>query len=138
MRKKEKTMKYLITFLSALLLCGGGAAASPIIIPPSAHKGGLITPPTQNDRFADYDFNQDRMIVSTTRIYIISSFETADHISAYTYDGRLVWEAPFFAKVISWQMHADAIFVFSKDRGGYQTYLTCLDRYTGTMKWQRP
>jgi hypothetical protein len=127
-------MKYLTTLASALLLSGAAHAFALPSLPYSPMIGTFAP----SSKFSDYDFSQDRMIVSTTRIYVISSFETADHIAAYSHEGKLIWNAVFHAKIISWQIQGDQIFVFSKDRGGYQTYVTCVDRYTGTMKWQRP
>jgi outer membrane protein assembly factor BamB len=127
-------MRYLTILVSALLLSGAtNVFASPPI--PNVPINGVLT---SHSKFADYDFSQDRMIVTSTRIYVISSFETADHISAFSHEGKLVWNAPFYAKILSWQIQGDQIFVFSKDRSGYQTYVTCVDRYTGSMKWQRP
>lgn len=87
---------------------------------------------------SDYNFQQDRMLVSSNAVFVISSFDTQDHITAYTHYGVRIWSAPFHAKIISWQMAGDFIFVFSKDRKGSSTYLTCLDRVSGELVWQRP
>lgn len=86
----------------------------------------------------DYDFQQDRMLLTSDGIYIISSFEETDGISAYAYNGNLAWEQRFRAKIVSWQIAQNYIFVFSKHRSGYKTYLTCLDRFSGRVIWERP
>ncbi len=86
----------------------------------------------------DYDFEQERMMLTQDSIYIVSSFEDNDKVSCYSYFGEPIWDVSFFAKVTSWQVMNDYVIVFSKHRSGYSTYLTCLDRYTGKKVWQRP
>lgn len=81
---------------------------------------------------ADYDFQQERMLLSSNAVFIISSFDSQDHITAYTYYGTRIWNAPYHAKILSWKLAGDYIFVFSKDRKGPSTYLTCMDKDTGT------
>lgn len=88
--------------------------------------------------FRDYDFTQERMFCSEDGIYIISSFEDSDHVSAYSYQGSRLWDRPFFAKITSWAIVGNYIIVFSKHRAGYQTYLTCLNRFSGDKIWQQP
>lgn len=85
----------------------------------------------------DYNFQQERMLLSQDSVVIVSSFDNQDHISAYSYTGNFLWNAPFHAKILSWQMAQDYIFVFSKDRRGSKTYLTCLDRFSGRLVWQK-
>ena len=87
---------------------------------------------------SDFDFQQERMLLSSNAVYVVSSFETQDHITAYTHYGVRLWNAPFKAKILSWQLAGDYMFIFSKDRKGYSTYLTCLDKYSGELVWQRP
>jgi outer membrane protein assembly factor BamB len=94
-----------------------------------------FTPVTE---FRDYDFQQERMLTAEDGIYLISSFEDSDHVTAYSYYGELLWNTSFYAKITSWRVVGDRIIVFSKHRNGYKTYLTCLDRYTGQSLWQRP
>ena len=86
----------------------------------------------------DFALEQERMLLASDGIYIISTFEDSDHASAYTYYGDLIWDTPFHAKIISWQVSGNNIIVFSKHRSGTKTYLTCLDRYSGRTIWQRP
>lgn len=86
----------------------------------------------------DFEFEQERMRLTSEAVFVISCFDDQDHVTAYSHHGIRLWSAPFHAKILSWEIHADRIFVFSKDRSGYKTYLTCLDRYTGTLLWQRP
>jgi hypothetical protein len=86
----------------------------------------------------DYDFQQDRMQLTPDSVMAISTFNNEDHITAYTYSGVQLWDAPFHAKIISWKFAGDFVFVFSKDRKGTKTYITCLDRHTGNLVWQKP
>lgn len=90
------------------------------------------------ERFKDYDFEQERMILAEDGIYIISSFEQSDGLTAYSYNGARLWETTFYAKIISWRIAGDGIVVFSKDRAAPKTYLSCLNRYTGVVLWERP
>ena len=86
----------------------------------------------------DYDFQQERMLLAEDGIYLISSFEDSDQITAYSYFGELLWDTSFFAKITSWQVAGNSIFVFSKHRSGTKTYITCLNRHTGKILWQCP
>lgn len=86
----------------------------------------------------DYDFNQERMIVDRGEIYLISTFKSQDGVTAYNFNGQRLWEVRFAAKIMSWNVQPAIILVFSKDRDGHSTYLTCLDRFTGRCLWQRP
>ena len=88
--------------------------------------------------FDDYDFSQERMMLAEDGIYMISTFDNCDKVTAYSHYGDFLWETEFFAKIISWEVFGSRVIVFSKHRNGYQTYLTCLDRYTGKKMWQRP
>lgn len=90
------------------------------------------------ETFKDYAFEQEKMLLTSDSIYIVSSFENSDVITAYSYFGERIWDVTFHAKIISWEVTADNIFVLSKHRTGYKTYLTCLNRYSGGMVWERP
>jgi len=90
------------------------------------------------DGLRDYDFQQERMLLAEDGIYLISSFDDCDKVTAYSYYGDPLWDTSFFAKITSWQVAGNSIIVFSKHRNGNKTYLTCLDRYTGKMLWQKP
>jgi outer membrane protein assembly factor BamB len=87
---------------------------------------------------SDYSFDQDRMMLAEDGIYLISSFEDSDKVTAYSYYGELLWDTSFHAKITSWQIAGNNVIVFSKHRSGYKTYITCLDRYSGRLLWQRP
>lgn len=87
---------------------------------------------------SDYDFQQERMKLTADSVMVISTFDTEDHVTAYTYSGVRLWNAPFHAKILSWEIAGNYLFIFSKDRRGIKTYLTCLDRHTGTLIWQKP
>ena len=86
----------------------------------------------------DYEFNQDRMLVDRGEIFLISTFTTQDGVTVYNFNGQRLWEVRFHAKIMSWSVQSDVVLVFSKDRDGHATYLTCLDRRTGRCLWQRP
>ncbi|MCW8410176.1 hypothetical protein OQJ13_14445 [Legionella sp. PATHC035] len=86
----------------------------------------------------DYDFQQERMKLTPDSVIVISTFDSEDHVTAYTYAGVRLWNAPFHAKILSWQIAGDYVFIFSKDRKGTKTYITCLNRHTGALIWQKP
>ncbi len=86
----------------------------------------------------DFAFEQERMLLAEDGIYIISSFDDTDKVTAYSYHGNLLWDTSFHAKITSWQVMGNSIIVFSKHRYNTKTYLTCLDRYSGAVVWQRP
>lgn len=86
----------------------------------------------------DYNFQQERMQLTPDSVMAISSFDNTDHVTAYTYAGVRLWNAPFHAKILSWQIAGDYVFIFSKDRSGTKTYITCLNRHTGILMWQKP
>jgi len=86
----------------------------------------------------DYNFQQERMKLTPDSVMVISTFDNEDHVTAYTYNGVRLWNMPFHAKILSWQIAGDYVFVFSKDRRGTKTYITCLDRHTGSPIWQKP
>jgi hypothetical protein len=87
--------------------------------------------------FSDYSFSQERMLTTNEAIFIVSSFEESDLVTAYSHYGDFLWETPFFAKILSWNVVDEKVFVFSKHRNGTKTYLTCLNRYTGKKIWQK-
>ncbi|MBN9228249.1 MULTISPECIES: hypothetical protein [Legionella] len=86
----------------------------------------------------DYEFQQERMKLTPDSVMVLSTFDSEDHVTAYTYAGVRLWNAPFHAKILSWQFAGDFVFVFSKDRKGTKTYITCLNRHTGSLVWQKP
>lgn len=86
----------------------------------------------------DYDFNQERMIVDRGEIFLISTFKEQDGVTVYNFNGQRLWEVRFSAKIMSWSVQPNIILVFSKDRRGHSTYLTCLERFTGRILWERP
>ncbi|MEM1283367.1 MAG: hypothetical protein AAGG81_07420, partial [Chlamydiota bacterium] len=88
--------------------------------------------------YKDYGFEQERMVIDRGEIFIVSSFDIEDRLTVYDFLGNRLWETPFHAKITSWQVLGDIIIVFSKSRAGHKTYLTCLDRVTGRLVWQRP
>lgn len=86
----------------------------------------------------DYVFNPERMVVDHGEIFLISTFENVDGITVYNFNGQRLWEVSFHAKIISWSIEPDVLLIFSKDRNGTSTYLTCLSRTTGRILWEKP
>ena len=86
----------------------------------------------------DYEFQQDRMQLSQDSVIAISTFDNQDHVTAYSFSGVRLWNAPFHAKIVSWRIAGDYVFIFSKDRNGTRTYITCINRHNGGFIWQRP
>lgn len=86
----------------------------------------------------DYEFNQERMYVDRGEIFLLSSFKMEDGLTVYNFNGQRIWEVKFHAKILSWSVQSGIILVFSKDRNGHTTYLTCLDRNNGRVLWERP
>jgi hypothetical protein len=91
-----------------------------------------------SSKFLDYDFQQEKMVLFPDSVVAISSFENEDNVTAYSYRGDLLWNKTFTAKILSWKPAGDYIFVFSKHRDGYKTFITCMNRYNGDLIWQRP
>lgn len=92
---------------------------------------------SESSRF-DYDFNQDRMLVDHGEIFLVSTFSNQDGVTVYNFNGQRLWEVRFTTKIMSWSVQREIILVFSKDRNGQATFLTCLDRFTGRRLWERP
>lgn len=88
--------------------------------------------------YTDYGFEQERMVIDRGEIFIVSSFDSEDHLTVYDFLGNRLWDTTFHAKITSWKVVEDLVIVFSKSRAGHKTYLTCLDRFTGRLIWQRP
>jgi hypothetical protein len=86
----------------------------------------------------DYSFQQERMKLTPDSVMVISTFDSEEHVTAYTYAGIRLWNAPFHAKILSWQITGDYVFIFSKGRKGTKTYITCINRHTGSLIWQKP
>lgn len=86
----------------------------------------------------DYDFQQDRMQLTPESVMVLSTFDNQDHVTTYSYSGTRLWNVPFHAKILSWKFAGDYVFIFSKDRNGSKTYITCLNRHTGTLMWEKP
>lgn len=84
------------------------------------------------------EFNQEKMGIENEKIYLISSFDIHDYLTCYDFYGSRIWYVQFSEKIISWKKVNHMIFVFSKDRLGDGTTLTCLDAWTGSIMWQRP
>lgn len=103
-----------------------------------AYVGQMSAAPVKEVKeFKDYAFQQERMQLTSDGIYIISSFEDSDKLTAYSYGGDRQWELSFHAKIVSWQVAGGYLFVFSKGRSGTKTYLTCIDRILGTLVWEK-
>lgn len=83
----------------------------------------------------DYDFEQERMELTSTNVFIVSSFDSEDHLSSYTRNGSLEWNKIYATKIISWKVEGYYIYVYSKSRKGNKTYLRCLNKYDGEVIW---
>lgn len=83
-------------------------------------------------------FDCDQMQIVNDRIYLITPLFNRDVVTAYTINGTFLWEVPFHTKILSLKIYADRIFVFSQKKQSEQTYLSCLDPYTGLLYWERP
>lgn len=86
----------------------------------------------------DFTFEQERMLIIGNEIYLTSNLKGEDHVSKYNFQGKLLWDAPFFAKILSLDVRKQGVIVFSKKRDGSQTYLTLLKPENGKIVWQRP
>ncbi len=90
----------------------------------------------------DRGFDQDRMIVHQNTIYVISSAEALDHVTAYDFHGNVLWDVPFHANIVSWKIveekKRETLFVFSKDRLGFKNHLTSVDLSNGHVRWEKP
>lgn len=87
---------------------------------------------------SDYTFNQDKMIVDCGEIFLVSPFDSQDGLTVYNFNGQRLWEVRFYAKILSIDVQPDVVLVFSKDRGGHSTFLTCINRINGRILWERP
>lgn len=99
--------------------------------------GASVFASSDSSTVADFAFDQEKMWVSDDTVYIISSFDTNDAITAYDHYGTRLWNANFHAKIVSWQIRGNYIFAFSKSRAANKTYLTCLSRFSGGIIWER-
>lgn len=89
--------------------------------------------------YRDYDFEQDRMILTPDSIILASSFDSVDGIVAYTYYGIQLWKLYLDSKIISWKWVNDLLFIFSKDKNeAHKTNLICIDRHRGQVLWKKP
>ena len=86
---------------------------------------------------ADTRLEQERMLFAEDAIYVLLSVENYDVIRAFSHSGSFIWEINFLSQVTSWQILGDSIVVFSKDRLAPTTYLTCLERSSGALFWER-
>lgn len=74
----------------------------------------------------DYDFQQERMKLTPDSVMVISTFDSEDHVTAYTYAGVRLWNVPFHAKILSWQIAGDYVFIFLKTVKGQKLTLPVL------------
>lgn len=86
---------------------------------------------------ANQDYTSDQLGIGSDHIYTISSFDTVDYFCTYDHNGNLVWEIPFYSKILSWKKNEDALIIFSKHRNGQICFLTCAAGDTGEVKWEK-
>lgn len=87
---------------------------------------------------ANDSINQERLMVTSHNLMIVSSFTNEDHVTAYNDYGTLLWDVTFRTQVVSWKLKDGDLYVFTKSRYKDSTYLTCIDPVTGTIIWERP
>ena len=75
--------------------------------------------------------------VNAQDLYVVSSFVERDYFTVYSHTGDLIWEVPLNAQIISWKIHGDLLFIFSKARGGLAYYLICLKASDGALQWEK-
>jgi len=75
--------------------------------------------------------------LGTDQIYTISLFAEGCYFTTFSQTGDPLWEVPFQAEILSWEASDTEVFVFSKARNGSATYLTCINKADGQLKWER-
>lgn len=86
----------------------------------------------------DFGFNQERMIVDKEEVFLVSTFNSMDGLTVYNFKGERLWEVPFHSVIQSIDVQPNIVLVFSKDRKGVSTYLTCINRVDGKVLWEKP
>lgn len=80
---------------------------------------------------------EGKLLFGSEMIHSISSFDQIAYLTTYSYEGNPIWELPFFAKIVSWELKEGKLFIFSKNRPGTAFYLTCIDAAQGKILWER-
>jgi len=81
------------------------------------------------------DFVSDPLEICGDSICIISSFEEQDYFTTYDQEGTVLWEIPYRAKILSWKLDREHIFILSKNRNGQVYYLSCVNPKNGEIIW---
>ncbi len=71
------------------------------------------------------------------QIYTVSLFDGACYFTTFSPAGEPLWEIPFNSEVLSWEVSDEEVLIFSKARNGSATYLTCVGKADGQLKWER-
>lgn len=80
---------------------------------------------------------QEKLIVKETLVHAIASFETVDYFSTFSREGVFLWEVPFSSKIQSIEDGGDQIFVLSQTRNEGAFFLSCMDKETGKIIWEK-
>jgi hypothetical protein len=80
---------------------------------------------------------QGNLLLGAECIHTFSSFDQITYLTTYSSTGEPIWEVAFNSKIISWELKADQLFVFSKNLNGTAFFLTCLDASAGEIVWER-
>jgi hypothetical protein len=95
------------------------------------------SPLLQSEEVIDPGFHTDQLAVNAEDIYAISSFQETDYFTVYTHAGDILWEVPFFAKIISWKARDELLFIFSQARNSQAYFISCLDAKKGYLLWEK-
>jgi len=77
------------------------------------------------------------LIVEEKTVYTVASFESVDFFTTYSHEGEFLWEIPFNTKIESIQENNDRILFLSKMRDETAYILSCFDKTTGTLIWEK-
>jgi hypothetical protein len=85
---------------------------------------------------ADCTLEQEKMDLEYEAIYVVSSPDSGDVLSAYSYCGDLLWQVPFTGQIKSFQYDWGQMYVYSFQVDPYSTTLSCIDAESGQIVWQ--
>ncbi len=80
----------------------------------------------------------EKLLAAEDLVYVISSFEEINYLTAFSLLGEMTWEVIFASAIVSCDLEGEYLFVFSKARNGSAYYLTCIEANTGKLIWEKP
>lgn len=80
----------------------------------------------------------ENLSVTSDKIYTVSSFDSIDYFTVYSFEGTPLWEVNFTSKIISWKIANNSIIILSKARNGLTYFVTSIKNDDGTMTWEKP